>query len=445
MEKYFIGIVVASGLVFAQDSLTLQEAISLASRDNISAVESRVEVLKAKKKVWETTAIGFPQVSLTGSYQYFLELPLTPVPARIFNPLAPEDQYIYMRFGQEQKMEGKIQVSQLIFSGSYIVGLRSARTYERISQLAEKKTVQVLTDVVTEAYVNLLLTERLMSLMDSIISIAQKQLEELEALHQQGLIDSFTVVEVAHRIELLRIEKDNLIQRRVVATQMLNILLGRDPEKSLYLKSTLEQLLKPFIADSSFNPEKHIDYLIAQNSVMASKLQVKYVQSQALPTVSAFWMGSKYAYATKDFDFFNSGKEWQWQSLVGIQISFPIITGGRRTFQMQQKLYDYNLAVLKAQERKKQLAVEFKKLYNDYKYSYKKFTWHKKQAEISRQIMERDFTRLKTGLGSSSEFLNSQRIYFTELQNYYVSLANLIIAQEKLINFKKDHTNEESK
>ncbi len=445
MEKYFIGIVVASGLVFAQDSLTLQEAISLASRDNISAVESRVEVLKAKKKVWETTAIGFPQVSLTGSYQYFLELPLTPVPARIFNPLAPEDQYIYMRFGQEQKMEGKIQVSQLIFSGSYIVGLRSARTYERISQLAEKKTVQVLTDVVTEAYVNLLLTERLIWLMDSIISIAQKQLKELEALHQQGLIDSFTVVEVAHRIELLRIEKDNLIQRRVVATQMLNILLGRDPEKSLYLKSTLEQLLKPFIADSSFNPEKHIDYLIAQNSVTASKLQVKYVQSQALPTVSAFWMGSKYAYATKDFDFFNSGKEWQWQSLVGIQISFPIITGGRRTFQMQQKLYDYNLAVLKAQERKKQLAVEFKKLYNDYKYSYKKFTWHKKQAEISRQIMERDFTRLKTGLGSSSEFLNSQRIYFTELQNYYVSLANLIIAQEKLINFKKDHTNEESK
>ncbi|NPA34789.1 MAG: TolC family protein [Chlorobi bacterium] len=445
MEKYFVGLIVASGLVIAQDSLTLQEAVSLASRDNIRAVESRVEVLKAKKKVWETTAIGFPQVSLAGSYQYFLELPLTPVPARIFNPLAPEDQYIYMRFGQEQKMEGKIQVSQLIFNGSYIVGLQSARTYERISQLAEKKTVQVLTDAVTEAYVNLLLTERLISLMDSSISIAQKQLDELNALYQQGLIDSFTVVEVAHRIELLRLERDNLIQRRVVATQMLNIILGRDPQNPLFLKSTLEQLLKPFIADSSFNPEKHIDYLIAQNSVRASKLQVKYVQSQALPTVSAFWMGSKYAYATKDFDFFNSGKEWQWQSLVGLQISFPIITGGRRTFQMQQKLYDYNLAVLKAQERKKQLAVEFKKLYNDYKYAYKKFIWHNKQTEISLQAMERDFTRLKTGLGSSSEFLNSQRAYFTELQNYYISLANLILAQEKLINFKKDNTNEESR
>ncbi len=445
MEKYCIGLILATGFVFAQDSLTLQEAISLASRDNIKAIESRIEVLKAKKKVWETTAIGFPQVSLAGSYQYFLELPLTPVPARIFNPLAPEDQYIYMRFGQDQKMDGKIQVSQLIFSGSYIVGLQSARTYERISQLAQQKTAQVLSDAVTEAYVNLLLTERLISLMDSIIAIAQIQLEELEALHQQGLIDSFTIVEVAHRIELLRIEKDNLIQRRVVATQMLNILLGRDPDKPLYLKNSLDELLKPFISDSSFSPEKHIDYLIAQNSVMASKLQVRYVQSQALPTVSAFWMGSKYAYATKDFDFFDSGKEWQWQSLVGLQISFPIITGGRRTFQMQQKLYDYNIAVLKAQERKKQLAVEFKKLYNDYKYAYKKFAWHKKQAEISRQLMERDFTRLKTGLGSSSEFLNSQRAYFTELQNYYISLANLIVTQEKLQNFKKDYTNEESK
>ena len=442
MEKYLIGLGLLMHVVIAQDSLSLEDAIKIASRSNIQAIESRVEVLKAKKKVWETTAIGFPQVSLSASYQYFLEFPLTPVPARIFNPLAPEDQYIYMKFGQEQKMEGSIQVSQLIFNGSYIVGLQSARTYAQISQLAEKKTLQALTDVVSEAYINLLLTDQLLSLMDSIISIAERQKREFVALEEQGFIDSFAVIEISHRVELLYIEKENLNQRREVAKQMLNILLGRTPNQKIIPRNSLDNLLKPFISKPSFNPEKHIDFLIAQNNIVASKLQVKYVQSQALPSVSAFWLGSKYAYSTKEFDFFNSGKEWQWQSLVGIQISFPIITGGRRTFQMQQKLYDYHLAVLKAQERKKQLTVEFQKLYNDYTYSYKKFLWTREQVAIAKQKMEREFERLKAGMGSSSEFLNAQRNFFAELQNYYITLAELIIKQEKLLNFLKDYTNE---
>ncbi len=425
---------IAGFLAWAQpqsQTLTLNQAIQIAQQQNIQAVAARTRVLQARKKVWETTAIGLPQIQLTGNYQYFIDLPVTPVPARIFNPLVPEDQYLYLKFGQDQKMEFGIRVTQLIFSGSYIVGIQSARTYQQISKLAEEKTYQELRKAVVQAYVNLALVGAMLSVVDSQLATGKQQLNELQYMHQEGLVDSLTVAQLASQVRLLEIERENLVRQRQVAAQMLNVLLGRSPDEPVQILYSLEALVEPRI-DTAFNPQQHIDYRIALNQVRAQKLQVRYVQSQALPTISAFWMGSKYAYSGKTFDFFDSGKEWQWQSLVGVQVNFPIFTSGRRHAQYQQALLDYRLSQLKAEHTLRQLRAQFNKTYADYVHAYEKWLWSQQEVQLAEERLRQAYEKLKVGEGSSTDFLLARQDLYRAQQTYLQNLAQLVILQETL-------------
>jgi len=61
--------------VTAQDSvrvfsLSLEQATQFATEHNASVLNAELDIAIAKKKVWETTAIGLPQAELKGTFQY---------------------------------------------------------------------------------------------------------------------------------------------------------------------------------------------------------------------------------------------------------------------------------------------------------------------------------------------------------------------------------------
>ena len=59
-----------------------------------------------------------------------------------------------MVFGAKQNLNATITLNQLLFDGSYLVGLQSAKTYLKISNLAKEKTDQNIREAVINAYGN---------------------------------------------------------------------------------------------------------------------------------------------------------------------------------------------------------------------------------------------------------------------------------------------------
>jgi len=81
------------------------------------------EVQSAYKERWSTIAIGLPQISASANYQNFIELPTSLIPAQFFG--GKEGEFAEVQFGTPQTMDAGVTFRQLIFDGSYIVGIGS--------------------------------------------------------------------------------------------------------------------------------------------------------------------------------------------------------------------------------------------------------------------------------------------------------------------------------
>jgi outer membrane protein TolC len=116
--------------IYAQEAYTLKQAIAFAIENAYSAKNAKSDVVAAKKKVNETTSIGLPQISAEGNFQNFIDIPTQVMPANAFNPLADPSLLIPVQFGTKYNTSATITASQLLFDGSYIVGLQAAKTYK---------------------------------------------------------------------------------------------------------------------------------------------------------------------------------------------------------------------------------------------------------------------------------------------------------------------------
>ena len=112
-----------------QESYSLKQAKEYAIQNSTQVKNSLLDVEIAQQKIKETTATGLPQISGTVAFQNFLDVPTSLIPASSFDPAAPVDLLIPVKFGTDFNLNGTLQVSQLIFSGNYLVGLQASRTY----------------------------------------------------------------------------------------------------------------------------------------------------------------------------------------------------------------------------------------------------------------------------------------------------------------------------
>ena len=161
-----IGFVLQAQTNITQESysFSLNEAIEHALKNNYAAINAARDIDAAKKKKWETTTIGLPQINASLGYQNNIELQKSLIPAEFFGGQPGE--FAEVAFGTKHNMLGSATVSQLIFNGSYIVGLQSAKVYLQISENAKIKTNQEIREMVVNAYGNVLLANESIAILE---------------------------------------------------------------------------------------------------------------------------------------------------------------------------------------------------------------------------------------------------------------------------------------
>ncbi len=446
MKKYFYVILLMSAIVNiqAQDKsgFSLDEAIDYALKNNSNIKKAQNNVLKAKKKVWETTSMGFPQIEGAASYQKFIEQPVNLLPAKIFNPMAPPDQYVPIKFGTEQNMKWSATLKQLIFSGSYLVGLQSARTYKKISENAKIKTRQKVREAVINAYGNALLAEENIKILQHNMEVVKQNLYEVNEMYKNGLVEETDVQQLKITLANLQNQMDYMNRMKKTAYEMLNFVMGKPVDSPLNLTDNIESLKNEAmdlnLLKSNFEPQKNIDYLISQNQVKAKKLQIKFEKSKALPTIAAFVNYGKNAY-NNDFKFFSNDQAWYEQSIFGVQINVPIFSSLGRTARVRQAKLDFENARLDLSDKEKQLKLQFDKAKNEYEHSFNNYKIAKDNLNLAEKIEKKEQIKFKEGIGNSFQ-LNQARMQLYQTQQQYlqsiIEIINKKTALENLLGKK---------
>lgn len=444
-NKIIITLLLLTSLLQAQDkketfSFTLKEAIEHAVQNNYSAINANRDVEAAKEKKWETTTIGLPQIN--GSVGYVNNFVFTQqgISGNMFNPNADPNGISTFAFGTKNSMNAGATLSQLLFDGSYLVGLQSAKTYLKISENAKIKTSQEIKEIVINSYGNVLLADESILILEKNMTILNKTFSDTKETFKNGLIEEENVEQLQITLSSLNSSLENVKRQRTIALNMLKLVLGIDLDNQLELKDKLDTLTQSNIdlqlLTSEFNVTNNIDYQIGENMQTSKKLLLKYEKSKALPTLSA---GVNFGYNSfaNEFTFFNGYQKWNNFSNLGINLSVPIFSSGGRSSRTQQAKIAFEQSQTQLTETEQKLKLQFESAKSDYDYSIAQLTTSKSNLNLAERIENKNQIKFKEGLSSSFDLTEAQRQLYSTQQNYLQAMLDVINKRatlEKLLN-----------
>lgn len=264
---------------------TLEEAINFAIDSNYSAINARKDIAIAIKKKWETTASGLPQLNGSVSYQNNIKQPTTLLPGEITG--ADPGTFVPVIFGTKESANIGVSLSQLIFDGSYLVGLQAAKTFLDYSQNADEKTQLEVRLGVINAYGSVLLSKELIDIIDLNIKNLKNNLKETKAYFNNGFVEEESVEQLEITLLDLETQLKNSKRMFVIAQQMFNLALGIDVESDVIMLDNLDSLTQENIRldflDKNINIEDNIDFKIASNFKSQRLLELKLEKSYSIP------------------------------------------------------------------------------------------------------------------------------------------------------------------
>ena len=132
--------------------LTLLDAKDYALKHHFDIVNADLEYNKAIHKKREYLSAGMPEAYISGGFNQFLNLPVQVIDASFFNPQSPEGQVIAFRAGTEFNSSASLNVNQLLFDGSYFVGLEASKLLIELQSIQKNRSREEVLFGVIEAY-----------------------------------------------------------------------------------------------------------------------------------------------------------------------------------------------------------------------------------------------------------------------------------------------------
>jgi len=426
-----------SCLTFGQSerpySFTLEEAVTFALDSNYMAINARRDIARAVKQKWETTATGLPQLDAAIGYQNNLKQPVVLIPGEIAGGEAGS--FVPVVFGTEQNANAVATLNQLIFDGSYLVGLQAARAFLDYSQNASEKTQLEVRKGVINAYCSVLLARELVDIFNKNVVNLQKNLDETRAVYENGLTEEEDVEQLEITLLELTTQLDNAQRSEEIAQQMFNIALGIDINTPVQLTQNLDDLAEANIdlafMETNLEIEENIDYKIAFNLTEQRSLELKLEKSRYLPKLTAFLNYATQANAN-EFAFFDSDLRWFQSSLLGVNMNIPVFSSGLRSARTQQARIALDQAETQLEQTKQEVRLQYDTALSTYQFTVDKYVNSKKYLALSERIERKNQIKFTEGIATSFELRQAQTQLYTAQQEYFQSMLNLINAKTEL-------------
>lgn len=415
---------------FSQDvaqHFSLQQAIDYAIKNNRTAKNAARDIEAAKKQKWETTATGLPQISANIDYQNFLKQQVSIIPSEFFggNP----GEFSEIVFGTKQNMSATATLEQLIFDGSYLVGLQSAKVFLEISKNAKEKTDLEVRKAVINAYGNVLLAEESVKVLERNKITLQNNLDETSKIYENGLTEEENVEQLQITLSNVESSLKNTIRLKKLAYQMLNITLGLDLNTTTILTDNLETLTAQNIVLSLLNSEENIedtvDFRIAKNDKRSKELLLKLEKSKALPRLNGFINGS-YSAFDDEFTFANSDQKWFGSSLVGISMSIPIFSSLGRSAATQRAKINLEKSKEDLTQIEQQLKFQIATAKSEYQYAIEQYETSKQNLNLAERIEQKNQTKFFEGIATSFELRQAQTQLYNVQQEFLQAMLDVI-------------------
>ncbi len=415
----------------AQEAFSINEAITYAKKNNVAAKNALVDIEDAELQIQELKQTGLPQINGQFQFTYNAIVPTSILPANSFDPTAPENEVIKVKFGVPWGGQAGIGLNQLIFDGSYLVGLRAAATYRELAAKNKLQSDVNIAETVTKAYYSVLVAEERAEILNLNIGRLDSLIRDTQILFKEGFAEEIDVMRLEVQRNNLLTEKQKVSNLIDLSYQLLKFQMGYRLENPIELTDQLEgsdiSALR-LITNEPIDFGNRVEYSLLETQRKLTELNMERIQKSALPSV--FFTGS--LGAGHGNPRFNPFERWFGSSALTLGTSIPIYDSGIRKTQAQRERLNLIKIDNGAVQLKESFELQNSQAITNLTNGIKTLDVQQRNLDLAKEVLRVSNIKYKQGVGSNIEVINAEASLKEAQTNYFAALYDVLIAKVDL-------------
>jgi outer membrane protein len=411
-------------------SFSITEAVNYAYEHQNTVLNANLDIKSAEYRIKETIGIGLPQLDGVASFTDYLKIPTQLLPGEFFN--APGT-FIPVQFGVKYNSNVAVNATQIIFKGSYLVGLQASKTYRELSARNYTRSKIDVNVNVTKAYYQVLVSNEQIRLQDANIKQIKLQLDQTIAQNKQGTVEKIDVDRIRVQYNNLVATRENTLRSLALNYQLLKFQMGMPIEYSLILTNkladiNLQQNNAEQAGDTSFYHNR-IEYALQETQVKLNELDVKNKKSAYLPSLSA---NGTYAASYQNNSFGQLFSNSFPSAYVGLSLNIPIFNGFQRLNQVRQS----KITVMKSKNDlinlKNSISLDATRANVSYLNGLQTLKNQEESRALAEEVLRVSQIKYQQGVGSSIEVTQAQTALEEANNRYIQGLYDALVSKVDL-------------
>jgi outer membrane protein len=387
----------------AEQSLTIQDCISLAIENHPTLAQLKTSIQKSNVGVSSAYSSYFPSMDLSTGYRN-----------------------VGSSFGErEGSYSTGIGLNYAIYEGGYRgAGVKAARARVGVAEEQYRQSEQELILEVEEAFFSILQKQEQIALVEDAVKRRREDLVLINLKYESGRESLPAVKEAQANLLQAEYDRKRAEEELALARVTLNLLIGKPRRSELSLEyrdedtrfPSLETLIEEAKAE---RPELRVE----KANTVALRAQVTQAKSSYLPRVS---LSSSYQWQGNEF--LEQRDNWS----VGVSLSLPIFDGFSTRARVQDATLSLESQSQRIREMERQIEEEAEQAYSTWELAQRIIKVTETTLGAARDMYELTKLQYEQGL-TSYFFLQDKESGLTQAENNRLdALFNVRVAAAKL-------------
>lgn len=432
----FVSLLVVAISALGQEKVdnhfSLQECLYYALEYNENIIIANLGIDAAKAKTGEYLSAGFPQVDAAASVNKNFILRKAFLPAQFLDPNAPEGEFREIAFGTPYDGDLGVSLNQMVFNGSYFVGVKASKTYQELSRKDHIKSKIDMTEAVTKAYYSVLVNQMLLETIISNYQRLDSLVRETSIMQENGFVELLDLNRTKVEFNNIRTQKINSERAVEISKELLKFQMGMPVGNSITITDkltdidfNLEETLKMVSNHSS-----RIEHSILQTNIQLTELDMRNNKSQYLPNIDLFFSWGMNAGVSefsklKEFD---NRMVWPDYQLAGLSLKLPIFDGLYKAKKIQQNKIKLQQLDYQRQMLENSIHMEVNQTRKTLTMNLDQLQSQDENKALAESVYKQSKIKYQEGVGTNLEVIEADNAFKQAQSNYFNALYDALIA-----------------
>lgn len=402
--------------------MDLQACLKYALEHNGMQKVAANDVTFAQQRQREGLSGYLPQVNGSVTFDDNLKRQTTVIPAGTFSP-----EEIRIQFGNQYNTMALVQVDQVIFDRSMLLGISALGPNIELAELGQAKTEQTVLYNAAMAWYQVQIYQEQSRLLTENESKLAKTVEVLKLQYEKGVARKVDYDRVAVALANVRAQQKTVANDTELALNRLKIAIGMSLDAPLALSSeqwdpagaSIEVPDVPSVGQV-------LDLKIQEKGMFMQELEFRRKKALYLPTLSAY---ARYGGQSFGDDFGKSFTNWFDFASVGLKLNVPLWNSMRTPAQV--KMAELNLASSRENYLLSKANVELSQhnALSQWENAHTALEVNKENLALAQQVLDVTQLQFEQGVATLSDYLTADYAVKEAQVNYITALLRVQTAR----------------